>query len=202
MPSLRQNVTWFWRNNDVINTSCVRWDQYHLHVQIGSAPSMPNRLWAFWKDMSLIFNDLPLLTCRGWMMHICKWTGSSLVQVITWSMWCAKAWPDQWRSFFLSILPTSVKSESKYNNFNTRKQIWKCYLQYGCHFVSGLNVTKKENTILTPITSIHTSFRQGHNIALLTQLGPHFPVPVTWSVHGIHQLQCFPFHTVTRDAYQ
>ena len=67
------------------------------------------------------------------------WTGSALVQVMACRLVGAK--PSLKPMLVYCQLDhqeqTSMKFESKYKIFHSRKCIWKCRLRYGGHFVQG-----------------------------------------------------------------
>ena len=87
--------------------------------------------------------------CSIWMMYInsyplsavymLQWTGSALVQVMAWRRTGDKPLPepaliycqlDHWQKL-------SVKIESKFQHFHSKKCVWICCLRNCVHFVQG-----------------------------------------------------------------
>ena len=71
--------------------------------------------------------------------YMCRWTESALVQVMACRLFGAKPLPEPMFTFCQLDHQehTSVKFESKYKTFNSRKCIWKCRLRNCGHLVSA-----------------------------------------------------------------
>ena len=68
-----------------------------------------------------------------------RWTGSALVQVMACRLFGAKPLHDPMLTYCWldPLVQTSVKFESKYKTFHSRKCVWKGRLRNGGHFVQG-----------------------------------------------------------------
>ena len=79
--------------------------------------------------------------------HMCRWTGTSLVQVIAWCKKGDKSIPEL-ILIYCQMDPKeqiSVINESKFKHFHSRKYVWKCRLRNGGHFVQGeINVRQMD----------------------------------------------------------